>query len=194
MHASLRLFLAVSFSNEVLVQFQKIQRLLNDQIPAGYYRWTRSEHLHMTIQFLGDTQPDKVCPLVFSLERTINQTPQFKVVFNEGGVFNRKGQSTIIWIGTYLTPNLKSLSGYVRICTNSVLSIEPDKFIPHVTLARVNRQAPVNYQLSKELIQNIIDTLPPVTEVIDRVTLYQSTLDRTGPTYTALHRFHLGVN
>lgn len=189
----MRLFLAIPFSNEVLVQFRQIQRMLNNHIPSGYYRWIRLDQLHMTIQFLGNTHPEKVPHLVFSLENTINQISQFRVVLKDGGVFNRKGQSTVIWIGTDLVPDLKSLAGFVRACTKSILSIDSDNFKPHVTLARINRQAPIKYLLHKHLIQNIIDTLPPITAEIDRVILYESILDRSGPTYKSLHCFRLGV-
>jgi len=179
----LRLFIALELPTQVKDRLLELQGRL--KACGADVRWTRPEGIHLTLKFLGDTDPSAVDSLAEGLGRAASESPCFTLEASGAGAFPNLRRPRVLWAGVKGDLDaLGALQGRVEREAAS-LGYEPEKrgFSPHLTLGRV--RSPKNQQ-------RLIDALAKEAYVelgrieADRLILFQSELRPSGAVYTAL--------
>lgn len=139
-------------------------------------RWQDDEQLHLTLRFVGEVEAPQAQDLAAALSR-VPMEP-FRVELSGLGHFERKGVPHAIWARVTPTPELAALRKSVeRACRAAGLPPETRAFLPHVTIARLNRStAPIGEWLARH------GTLRASWQA-DGFGLFESRLSRAGATY-----------
>ena len=150
---------------------------------ASGVRATDPEQTHVTLQFLGDTEADRVDELVSELEAAVEESDiaPFEAEFGGLGVFPSPDYISVIWIGVRTGGReLSALQEAIEARTTA-MGFEPDdhEFTPHATIARMDHAG------GKELVQREVSEGDPDvgTLAVDEVRLTESVLGPDGPTY-----------
>ncbi|MEJ5254150.1 MAG: RNA 2',3'-cyclic phosphodiesterase [Acidimicrobiales bacterium] len=159
-----RLFVAVQPPNEVL---DALDRLARPEEPG--VRWTRREHWHVTLRFLGEADPVAAAGALAELDGH-----EAEAVL--GPTVTRLGRSVVC----VPVQGLDELAAAVRAATGSVGEpSDPRPFVGHLTLARLGRGARCG----------LVGTPFSARFTVREVELVKSTLTAEGPIHEVLaHR------
>ena len=153
---------------------------------APVLRWSEPDGWHVTLAFLGNTDPSEVPGLVSALRDVITGVAAFRLETGGVGAFPRPGAAQAIWYGVSDPDHqLTDLAAGVQ---SAVLpSSERARFRPHLTLARsrVRRGEPLGSWLAT------LDP-PPGTLTVGGLTLFRSHLGRGPAVYEVLATLPLG--
>jgi len=150
-------------------------------------RWVKTEQLHITLRFLGDTPEGELSSLRDRLARVGRSA--FTIRLCGAGVFpETKGRKPpkVLWLGIDPTAELDALKHALDDALDDE-SMEKQMFSPHLTLARFP-SAP-DQTLSRFLATNK-DYFSP-DWCIDHVHLYRSTLRPEGALHEQLASYPL---
>jgi 2'-5' RNA ligase len=149
-------------------------------------KWTRPEGRHLTLQFLGEVEDERVEGVTAALASAAARHEPFEAAFAELGGFPNPRRPRVLWLGIGEGADaLAALVGDVRHALAPFGFENEDRpFRAHFTLARF--PAP-----------NVIEKLPPTAVPDDRfgvaeLVLFRSQLHPKGARYTPLERLHLG--
>lgn len=187
-----RLFIAIKPSAPVLEQIALFQTQMRMALTFHGIRWVRPELMHLTLQFLGDTDTSHLDALGKELEKAGKQHHPYVVSFHGVAWFGRKTSIRTIWIGTEDGGETENLHLAVTQATK-FLNLKNDKpFSPHLTLARVSDvvSVPQNEMITDVLLRSK-NTQFASTSVTEFELIY-SQLTNEGPVYKSLQRFNLG--
>ena len=148
-------------------------------------RWQADEQLHLTLRFVGEVDRAQANDLVSALETV--RAPRFALDLRSVGTFERKGRVGSLWARVEESEPLNILQRRVeRTCRAAGLEPVTRKFVPHVTIARVNASTgPIGDWLAQHARLAL-----PVWQV-DAFHLYESRLDAGGAHYEPVLRFLL---
>jgi len=185
-----RLFVAVDLPIEVKRRLEQVQRELKQA--SWRARWTNPENAHLTLKFIGDFAVDSVEALSSTLRESLRSEASFEIYTSAPGAFPNFHRPRVIWLGIEdRSGSLAKTANRIEVATRS-LGIEPDEraFRAHLTIARVRPQdSGTITNVDKHFAR--IGRLDHLRFAVDHVTLYQSELNRSGPTYTVIERFEL---
>lgn len=188
-----RVFIAVPLSEAAI---QSLQQTQNQLQTIQSVRWIKPAHMHLTLQFLGSVPQTELPKLMSALNQSVLDHRPFKVQIAALGVFPNLRRPQVIWAG--LSGNLNNLHNLhaAIIETTASLGFTPEarSYKPHLTLGRVKKHAKANdYTQISRSIKQIQDSVGHITTLpVDRITLFQSQLQPTGPIYTPLLEIRLG--
>jgi 2'-5' RNA ligase len=99
-------------------------------------RATRGDSIHMTLAFLGATEPARLDELTAAASGV--PVAPFELVLDEAGFWKHK---RLAWAGASETPAaLKAMVGGLRTAlAEARFAFDPKPFVPHVTLVRKAR-------------------------------------------------------
>ena len=118
---------------------------------APQVKWVRAENLHVTLKFLGETQPEKLTPLQNGLALIRSPEP-VRLEFRSLDFFPNDKRPRVFWAGMEASANLKSLAADIDYAAHRLgFPLEERPFTPHLTLARF--QPPGIAPKLRELIQ-----------------------------------------
>ena len=188
-----RLFIAIELPDQIIQALSTVQDQLRAARPV---RWTPKNHLHLTLQFLGDTPVTQVDPLVAALAHRLHGHAPFSLTATGLGVFPSLKRPRVIWVGLGGDlPGLTHLQAEV-VKASQPLGFEPESrpFKPHLTLGRVNNRAGGgDYARLAALIEQRQAALKPLGRfAVNRVSLIRSQLKPGGAVYTVLATVRLG--
>lgn len=150
-------------------------------------RWHDIDDLHLTLRFIGETDPGTESELVDALD--LLDHPAVTVRPIGYGHFERKGKPAVLFVAVEATPDLAGLQRQVdRLVRGCGVAPERRRFTPHVTLARFPKSIEAD-RVGRWLETAPPPEIPPFT--VNAVTLYRSRLRPDGPRYEPLHRFPL---
>ncbi len=181
----LRAFLAVELSVAIREKLSTLQQTLKKTLPA--INWVRPENIHLTLKFLGYVDSSHISQILAVMEPLGQEHQKFSIEVHGLGVFPQANHPRVFWVG--VTGEMQTLQELVLAIDAALeplgFPVEAKSYHPHLTLARIKREnALVGAALRKhEVLENEqhIGTLS-----IDRLILFQSQIDSTGPTYTPL--------
>lgn len=193
----MRLFFAVDLPESLAADVEGTQDRLRD---AAGLRFTDPEQAHLTLKFLGDTDPGGVDELrTAAREALSNATVErpdgvepvrpFEAEVGGLGVFPSLEYIQVVWAGfregqTELTALHEALEA-----ETTALGFDPEdhEFTPHVTLARMDDAR------GKELVQEAVrETDPTIGRFrVEEIRLKESTLTPDGPEYETVDSFDL---
>jgi 2'-5' RNA ligase len=135
-----RLFVAVPVPPEAL----DACRTLIDGVrrgPAGRgARWVRTENLHLTLRFLGDTPADRVPAVAEAVRRAAGGGRAFEVRLAGAGAFPSSGRPRALWLGIVQgAPELGAIASALESPLAELGWPPEDRpFRPHLTVARTD--------------------------------------------------------
>lgn len=145
-------------------------------------RWQDDEQLHLTLRFVGEVDNRQGDDLAAALA-CIAWRP-FAVHLSGTGHFARKGQPIALHARAVASPELLGLRTSIeRACIGAGLPPETRAFVPHVTIARLNRSAA---RVGEWLARH--GTLR-ASWTAEAFSLFESHLSHTGAAYEEVVRY-----
>jgi len=94
--------------------------------------------MHVTLKFLGQTDDQKLAPVKTALQQMIS-LEFVSLRFRGVGFFPNEKNPRVMWCGVEASPNLFDLVSAIENALKP-LGFEPEtrRYVPHVTLARLN--------------------------------------------------------
>ena len=182
MSDNIRAFLSIEIEDQgVLSQIQRVQQKLDQA--AAKMKIVKSENIHFTLRFFGDTPRTKLEEIKASLDR-IDINP-FEIEVAGIGSFPNKRRPRIIWVG--VAQNAARVVKLKDEIDSSLIDLgyqpEKRKYTPHATIARV-RFVKDSRRIADNLDHLADDVIGKMT--VECVTMMKSTLTPSGPIYEPL--------
>jgi 2'-5' RNA ligase len=159
----MRCFFGVKLPSDLQKEISDLSKKIID----GPAKMVSEQNLHITLRFLGETDPTKLKPHFGDFK-----FDPFSVQLKGIGAFPNIRRPRIVWVG--IADGSDSLEELHRRIT-STLNLSPDKFHPHVTVARIKSRCEI-----KE-----VETEFRPFDVSD-FELFSSTLTPSGPVYQSV--------
>jgi 2'-5' RNA ligase len=188
----MRLFLAIEPTAGARTAIGDVLSQAADALgPAGSaLRWISKENLHLTLQFLGEVDRDRLEPLVAALRPRLPLRP-FVVSLDRFGAFPPSGPPRTIWLGV-----AEGASAVRRIHAElerrlAALQFEPETrpYSPHLTVARVRDGQRSLGPSVRATLTSI--ALPAIAWPVTHASLFESDLSGSRPRYTERGRLEL---
>lgn len=186
----MRLFIGIPLGEETASDLAaEVKRLQatrrNPALPDC--RWSLPESWHITLQFLGKTNPEQLTCLIAHLREVHH--PRFSIELGRIGTFPRAG---ILFADVCVTPQLAALQQAVLSATAPCgFTPEERPYHPHITLARQKGKS------GDKNFRNLqLQTAPPPHFrgfTADSFILYESTPTPEGSRYDVRKHFPLAV-
>ncbi|MBV0925337.1 RNA 2',3'-cyclic phosphodiesterase [Halomicroarcula limicola] len=155
---------------------------------ASGLRLTDPGQTHVTLKFLGDTDPDRIGDLVTELEAAVDDSgvEPFEARFGGLGVFPSLDYISVVWVGVREgrgDAELTALHEAIEARTTEMgFDPEDHEFTPHATIARMDHAG------GKERVQRVVEESDP--EVgrlsVEEIRLTESVLGDDGPAYRTI--------
>lgn len=181
----MRLFVAIDMPLHIK---DALSELETPQIPGA--KWVNRDHMHLTLRFIGETDPD-MCQIYQTSLESIKH-PVFTLELSSVGRFPPSPQKAprVLWAGVAKNPALEHLAGAISSTLERAgLGPPAHPFNPHITLARLRTHLPAAEAKSflKAHAHFALEPFP-----VTYFALYESQLTPQGPHYTRLARYPLG--
>lgn len=195
-----RLFVAVPLPNDVREQVRNIiDHLRGTDVPT---RWTNPDNAHLTLHFIGDTQPEMAELLRLALGAAIAPHTPFELRTAEPGTFPSIRRPRVLWLGLWGPAHrLEALYNDIGDFLDDFgLDIEEADFHPHITLGRIRDTEGVKVGVLPDAVRDAYESLrieklagadAAVTFPITEVQLIRSHLEQNGPRYEVLETYRL---
>lgn len=179
----MRLFVGISLAPAVVGELAAVSARLRSR--QDELRWAAPESWHITLQFLGNTSPERFACLTTRLGEV--RSPAVPVRIQELGCFDRAG---IFFAEVGLSSELLSLEQRVTAATGLCgFAAETRPFQPHITLARGKGEG--RGRTLRALMARM-QRPPAFTPFVAReFLLYESLLSPSGARYEVRERFPL---
>ena len=184
-HEPQRLFVALPVPPELgrtIVQYEK-------ELP--FWRWYGAKELHLTVRFIGDTDPDKVDALIEAFEQGFAGQRMVRFTTTGYGFNPNERRASSLHLRMQCSHAMEELKEKTDAVVASVLGLpaEARTFQAHITLARFKR--PPQY-LDLKRLKAWCDEIPKLPEPFaPEIVLYRSELTKHGAIHTALARHEL---
>jgi 2'-5' RNA ligase len=183
-----RLFLALTFAPPLQADIAEATRSLREALPS--LAWVSEPRLHLTLKFLGETEPDAVPAIRTACTAAVHVAPEHAVILGDVGAFPNLRRPRVVWMGMHDTARLVSIAAALDHAVAALgVPAETRPFRPHVTLARV--KVPLSTAEGTLLTQRAAEIRVRLRVPVHEVALMQSTLGTGGPRYETLATFPL---
>jgi len=185
----LRLFIALELSEEQKNEVTGLQKKLKQYLDG--IRWVKPAGMHLTLKFLGETEPAQVEQVKFAMDEAVSDLGSFDLAYGQGGVFPSPAKARVIWLG------LKDGEAQVRKLAENMeqalysrgFARDKKAFTPHLTIGRVRGRIPKN-KIERFIEQEKVFETAKVR--VDGVVLFESRLTPEGAIHTPLYTASLG--
>jgi RNA 2',3'-cyclic 3'-phosphodiesterase len=143
----------------------------------------RPEGLHLTLRFLGATEPERAERVLQRVEAAAAATPPATLSLGGLGMFPERGAPRVLWVGLALPPPLRALQeACERAARAEGFAAEERAYAPHLTLGRWSERArrPALPAAALGAVR------------LERLVLYRSRTQAGGAVYTPLRTLPLG--
>ena len=148
-------------------------------------RWQDAGQLHQTLRFFGEVDARRAEDIIEKLAR-VHSRP-FSLALCGVGHFERKGRIHSLWAGVAPSDALSALQRSTeRAAQAAGLPAEARKFVPHITLARLNAASGPVLPFLAEHASLHGEPLP-----VTAFDLIESTLTPAGAEYETVRRYRL---
>ena len=177
-----RLFVAIALPESVIEAISWIQA----GVPGA--RWVDVDQLHLTLAFLGEVDALGYDDVVNALA-TVRAEP-FELSLKGLGHFPPRGRPKVLWVGVQPNEALATLRAtVVRRLKRHGLSLDHRKYVPHVTIARLNGTS--TGRVARFLMQNTHFEVPSFE--VEEFHLYRSVLHGSGAEHHIEHSFTVSI-
>jgi len=182
----IRTFIAIELPDSLKLKLSELEtRLKSDgQSPA---KWGKPDSIHLTLKFLGNTAVGKISEIARAMAAAAEAVPPFHLEIKGLGTFPNPKRVQVVWVG--VSGELDKLARLQQGIESRLepLGFTPEArpFVPHLTLARVNRLASGGER--QQLGQLIAATeFEAGTIKVTAVSLMKSQLTREGAIHSRL--------
>ena len=181
---TIRAFYAIKLNDEIRDATQQVIKNLQSLEWSQNVRWVSVENLHITLRFLGDVTESQLDQMNVAFTDKLETISPFSILFKEPRLFPHFRKPKVVAI---LVPHNDSLNQLAEILEQCAITagLEPQtrQFKAHLTLGRCNKSFPKRIK---------IEPMPfSLTLPVNNVSLYQSILSESGPTYIEQKVFSL---
>ncbi len=183
----MRLFTAVKLTERAKLLFFRKVNLIKDEINEDL-KWVEPVNWHITLNFLGEINSDRIENIKDVMERSVAEGHQFTLQFNGVGAFPHLDRPRVIYVG--IKKGAETLSRFYHnlnegLITNGVMKEKTGnrEYSPHITLARSRKGTnlrQVSHGLRKFTDKNFFIN---IYTTVDRISLIKSELHPEGPVY-----------
>ena len=182
-----RLFIAADISSEARCHASDLGQRLRSVHSGKGVGWTKPENLHVTIKFLGETEPDREEKLIGILTRIARSTEPFRLQFEKPELLGKRVVS--IAVGSDSNTVFTLEVAIDTECEKLGFAREGRRFHPHLTLGRIRRPE-ATHELAKHFLQTQIE---PLSFEVREIVLYESELGPGGSVYRKVDTFKLSA-
>jgi 2'-5' RNA ligase len=181
----IRAFVGFFTTKKLYEHIEKLEKQTESFIKG---KWVEPQNLHMTFQFLGDIEEEKLMDIIKNIQTVANKYKPIQVKYRSLGVFPSIDKARVLWIGVSDGSNqLRDLAKEViRVNRRSGIREEGKPFHPHVTVCRIKE---FDRKKLKDLLKHYENTNFG-EDAVDRIALVKSSLSSIGPIYTILEEFY----
>ena len=188
MAENIRSFIAVKLNEEAHLALRQVQGTLRKKPGGQVGKWINPESIHLTLKFLGDVPATRIAEISEALKQACAGHGPFDLSLEGLGCFPNLRRPRVIWAGVGGdVRTLRRLQQDVEEAMNR-LGYAPEErdFSPHLTLARVERNArPGDVEAVGQEVQRTI--LGEIARLrVEHVYLMRSDLRPAGAVYTEL--------
>lgn len=178
----MRLFVSIDLPDRLADAVADVQERVSD---AEGLRFVDPEQAHLTLFFLGDTDPDRLDDVEAALARAVDEADvdPFELRVGGLGVFPALDYISVLWAGVRDGDGAAETTRLHEAVENELtaLGFEADdhEFTPHLTIARMDDAR------GKDVVQRAVrETDPDIGAVeVKEIRLKESTLTAEGPAY-----------
>jgi 2'-5' RNA ligase len=197
----MRTFIAIELPVGVLGQIRAVQEQVQMHLRrlqiVDCFTWTPAEKTHITLRFLGETDPRQRALLAQGISEIVRTQAPFTLLLNGVGCFPSYQTPNIIWLGIQgdLDRLAQVQAAIEQVAQQAGFAPETRPFSPHLTIARAWRSAdraqlaPAGKAL-KAVAPGDLAELSAFT--VCQVVHMQSELLPSGARYTPLQSFAFG--
>lgn len=189
----MRAFFAVLPPQQVLDHLTAHLEPRRDADTEGTWRWTRPEHLHLTLAFLAELPEHREEELAEAATDWASRHGPVRMRWARAGAFPNPGAAKVMWIGVGDEDARDALVAFARalrgLANHCGADVDGRRFVPHVTVARSAR--PVR---AGRWVQTLDAYESPEFE-LGQLALVQSHLGEgpgRSPRYEVRHQLRLG--
>ncbi len=189
--AKLRTFVAIEIPQEVRHRSTQMVHAMAQATDS--VRWVDTDNLHVTLKFLGDVEDRDIYSVCRAASNSVVSLEPFSVSCRGIDAFPSRGRPKTVWLGID-DDELKLTNLFARLdveLSNIGYPREPRKYIPHLTLGRIQhgrRNLGDLVAIMESLAERSAGNLP-----VESLTVFTSELHRSGPVYTVVGRAPLGA-
>ena len=178
----MRLFVSVDLPDALTEAIEAVQSAFSN---ADGLRVTDPTQAHITLRFLGDTEPERAAEIEAAIQRAVDDAGvgPFDCTVGGLGVFPSLDYISVVWAGVHDGEGATALTRLHGALETEVTALgfeaESHEFTPHVTLARMDDAR------SKSLVQEVVSSREPTVGSfrVEDVWLTESRLTEAGPVY-----------
>lgn len=174
-----RCFVAVPVAAGLRAALADFAARLQRRPGADAWRWTGAEGWHVTLAFLGGTEPAAVPRLGEVLSGVADEAAPFVMTCGGVGTFPSRRRARVVWYG--LNDSERRLRRLARRLREALGLEREQRFRAHLTLARVRERFGTD-------ASSLLDGASPPegSLAVDRLILYRSRLGRGPARYEPL--------
>lgn len=152
--------------------------------------WVKPQNLHITFQFIGDTQESKLLDIMKAMQEVAQRQKPIEITYRSLGVFPNVDKARVLWFGVSEGhEKLKLLARDITRANRKVgIKEEGKPFHPHVTICRIKES---DKKKLKEMLKQY-ESVTFGTDRVDKVVIIKSSLTQVGPIYTPIEEFYFG--
>jgi 2'-5' RNA ligase len=181
-----RAFLAFEMSEQCRQEIAEQMSRIRTALPPA--RWVRPEGVHLTLKFLGDSDPEVLQALTAELTPALAELPPVAVELRGAGFFPNRSRPRVAWLGGVASGVEPVVAAIERVARHHGYSRERRAWSLHLTLARLRKPWPADAVESfLEWGDGVLLPRFQCSEVI----LFSSELKPTGAVYTVLDQVPL---
>lgn len=182
---NLRLFVAIKI--EPTDQFETTYGFLKQALDFNIIKWVDLQNIHLTLKFIGDTNPDEILHIKEALASACEGIKPFELKITNTGVFGSNYNPKVIWFGIDQNAMLQKLAQNIssNLETVGILG-DRQNFVPHLTIGRIREIK------DKKYFQQLMGRFHKVelqNQQVIGFELYESILRREGPIYNVIETF-----
>lgn len=184
----MRLFAGIPMPESCLSRLAGLRTELGDGLKSRM-TWVRPGNFHLTLRFLGEVDDNRLEIVTDALGSV--RFSSFSMCLGGGGCFPSANRPRSLWVGLDEGAEpCTELARAVNMALKSAGVAVPDRFAPHVTLARIRTDRRDDW---KGMLARLRKTQWPAFDMSGFV-LWRSELGPDGPVYTRLATFMAGKN
>jgi 2'-5' RNA ligase len=182
--STVRTFVAVEMSPAVVRRAADLAERL--QVDDVRVKWVDPANMHVTLKFLGDVPQADIAGVCEAVAQAAAAQAAFEVSLVGAGAFPDLRRPGTVWIG--VDQGNQALCTLQAAVDKSLKKLgfpkERRQFHPHLTIGRVRQVGPAASRLGERIREHA--DFDAGRARIERVVVFASFLDRSGPTYQLL--------
>ena len=177
-----RIFLAISLPEDIKKRlFRFVEKEYHD-LPV---RWIRADNFHLTLNFLGYTQEEKIPEICAGIRQAVENYKSFEIEFSRAEAGPSEESKKLIWITGKKSSDLAKLKNSLDK-NLGILLRERKEFMPHITLGRIKKKGWQILKYEPKIDKELRFSLP-----VSSVELFESKFEKGKRVYYVLESFSL---